>query len=89
MLKAFSSGMPARKNPPKERPTKLFEANNERFAVLRNITILRSIDLYCITLLRLLGKLDASGFWQRCFSTNGSFDAEEYWKVLPDEYQVQ
>ena len=53
-------------------------------AELNGICALKSVDLYVIYTLFLLGRLNTDDFWEKVFTTNGIFDAQEYWSQLPD-----
>ena len=73
---------------PATREAHLFEENNEKFAMLRDIAILRAMDLYCLVLLKIMDQLDQSSFWQKLFESKGQFDAQKYWPALGPEFQI-
>jgi hypothetical protein len=87
-VKGIFVGNAARTQSPATREAHLFEENNEKFAVLRDIAILRTMDVYCLVLLKITDQLDQSSFWQELFELKGQFDAQKYWTALGQEFQI-
>ena len=56
----------------------MFDTNSTTFAKLKKMALLRSMDLYCIVVLKLLHKLDCGKFWKEFFGTEGAFEAAAY-----------
>lgn len=88
VVKGIFIGNAARTEPVLSRDAHLFEENNEKFARLRKMAIIRTADLYAVTVLHLLEQLEISAFWKELFGCQGRFDASAYWAVLPSEYQL-
>ena len=84
-VKGIFIGNNGRHDDPAQR-SRLVEHNIEGYAKIKDIVLLRSVDLYCVLVLLLLKKMDAEQFWKRVFLTKGLFDAADYWKLLPDEF---
>jgi len=85
VVKGFFIGNAARNEEPAVREEVLFEPNCEDYARIKDIVILRTMDLFCLTTLKRLNLLNVSQFWTDFYRSKGSFDATEYWKVLPPE----
>lgn len=86
-VKGIFVGNAARTKAVQSRDLMLFETNSERLAQLRKLAVIRTTDLYCVTILAALGQLDADKFWEKLFSSNGALDVSHYWRALPKEYQ--
>ena len=86
-VKGIFVGNAARNDTPQIRG-KLFEKNNENYALIKEIVIVRSMDLYCLTVLKLLDKLDVAGFLKELYACKGSFDAGKYWEMMHEEYRL-
>ena len=66
-----------------------FEKNAENYATLKDIVILRAMDLFCLTVLRDLQSLDPGDqFWKEFFGCKGSFDGTKFWNALPEELRL-
>jgi hypothetical protein len=87
-VKGIFLGNAGRTQSPSDREAHLFEENNEKFAQLRDIVIVRAMDLYCVVILAIIGQLDRSAFWREFFDCKGRFDAQKYWASLPLEYKI-
>jgi hypothetical protein len=87
-VKGIFVGNAGRTQPPTAREVKLFEQNNEKFAILKEIVIIRAMDLYCLVILATVGQLDLPAFWREFFDCKGPFDAGKYWKGLSSEYNL-
>lgn len=87
-VKGAFIGNSAREKHPDERGA-MFDANNLDYAKLKQMTILRSPDLYCLVLLQIIGVLNAKEFWNEFFECAGEFDATKYWTVLPSEFAIR
>jgi hypothetical protein len=86
VVKGIFIGNSARNDEPVSRG-KLFEKNNEDYAVIKDIVILRSLDLFCLSILKQLGSLDLEAFWKEFYVCKGTFNIEKYWAALPIEFQ--
>jgi hypothetical protein len=86
VVKGIFVGNSARNDEPASRG-KLFEKNNENYAVIKDIVILRSMDFFCLSILKQLGLLDVDIFWKEFYSSKGAFNIEKYWAALPTEFQ--
>lgn len=86
-VKGIFVGNAARNDEPQTRG-KLFEKNNEDYAILKEIVILRTMDLFCLSVLKRLNLLVVDAFWNEFFACKGSFDAAKYWALLPEEFQI-
>jgi hypothetical protein len=85
-VKGILVGNGGRNDEPQNRG-KLFEPNCEGYAQTKDIVILRSMDLFCLVVLKQLDRLDAKGLWKGIFDCRGSFDAAPYLRLLPREFQ--
>jgi len=65
----------------------LFEKNNEHYAIIKDIVIVRSMDLFCLVVLKQLGLLDVAALWKEFYGCKGRLDCSKYWAALPTEYQ--
>ena len=86
VVKGIFIGNSARNDEPTSRG-KLFEKNIEDYAVIKDIVILRSMDLFCLSILKQLDLLDVDVFWKEFYESKGAFDMEKYWAKLPIEFQ--
>jgi hypothetical protein len=86
VVKGIFIGNSARNDEPASRGN-LFEKNNEEYAVIKDIVILRSMDLFCLSILKQLGLLDIDAFWKELYGCKGAFNVEKYWAALPIEFQ--
>ena len=86
VVKGVFIGNSARNDEPRLRG-KLFEKNIEDYAVIKDIVILRSMDLFCLSILKQLGLLDVAAFWKEFYGCKGAFNVEKYWVMLPVEFQ--
>lgn len=84
-VKGIFVGNAERFSPPSARGP-LFESESERFAKLRKITLIRSLNLYTAVLLSNLGIIKADDFWQQLFSTEGNFDSKRYLESIPPPF---
>lgn len=87
-VKGLFVGNSARNDPPTSR-SMLFDSNSEDYAVLKEITVLRSMDLFCLTILKRLKLIDVDSVWSEIYRCKGSFNAEKYWQMLPDEFKLK
>ena len=87
-VKGIFVGNGGRNDEPQNRAN-LFEPNCEGYAQTKDIVILRSMDLFCLVVLKQLGMLDAKGLWKGLFECRGSFDTAPYLKLLPKDFQFQ
>jgi len=87
-VKGMFVGNAGRNDEPSTRGN-LFEKNNENFAKIRDIVILRSMDLYCITILKHLSKIDVNVLWPEIYGSKGAFDATKYWEMLPNQFKLK
>ena len=88
-VKGIFIGNAARNSLPPTRDEKLFEPNGEDYAANRKgFVILRSMDLFCLVLLKLTGSFDSGDFWKRFFGCTGTFDASAYWERVPPEFHL-
>jgi hypothetical protein len=87
-VKGILVGNGGRNDEPQNR-VKLFEPNCEGYAQTKDIVILRSMDLFCLVVLKQLDLLDTKGLWKDMFACKGSFDAAPYLILLPKEFQFQ
>jgi hypothetical protein len=85
-VKGVFVGNASRENEPCTRSS-MFDPNNLEYAKFKRMVLLRSMDLYCIVLLSILGKLQTNEFWNEFFLSDGVFDAFKYWGNLPNEFQ--
>lgn len=85
-VKGVFIGNSARNDVPMSRG-KLFEKNIEDYAIIRDIVILRSMDLFCLTILKQCDLLDDNSFWKDFFASKGALDMTKYWEMLPPEFQ--
>jgi hypothetical protein len=67
----------------------MFDSNNIAYAKLKQMVLLRSVDLYCVVLLMLLRTLNVAEFWEKFFACAGEFDAAEFWDALPQEFRLR
>jgi len=86
-VKGIFVGNSARNDEPQSRG-KLFEKNNEDYAVVKEIVIVRSMDLFCLSILKQLDLLDTATFWREFYGCKGSLDATKYWERLPKDFQI-
>lgn len=86
-VKGIFVGNAARNDEPQTRG-KLFEKNNEDYAVIKGMVIVRSMDLFCLSILKQLGLFDAVAFWKEFYECKGALDATKYWELLPKEFQI-
>jgi hypothetical protein len=86
-VKGIFLGNSARKEEPKQRG-RLFDQNIEKFAAVKGIVILRSMDLFCLVVLKQLNRLDTSMFWKDFWSCKGEFDAKDFWSRLPEPFNI-
>ena len=86
-VKGAFLGNGSREKEPSSRGS-MFESNNIDYAKLKQMVLMRSVDLYCLVLLALLKMLNADEFWDRFFACSGEFDASEYWDALPPEFRL-
>ncbi len=68
---------------------KLFEKNSEDYAVIKEVVVLRSMDLFCLTILKLLTLLDVTKLWKEFYECKGSFDTTRHWAMLPPKFPLQ
>ena len=87
-VKGIFIGNGARTVEPQTR-RKLFEKNSEDYAIIKEMVVLRSMDLFCLTILRLLNLLDVTKLWKEFYECKGSFDATRHWAMLPPKFQLQ
>jgi hypothetical protein len=73
---------------PAQRGVHFFEENNEAFARLRQMALIRSMDLYCLAILSMLDQLNKVSFWKEFFECKGQFEATQYWEALPVAFRV-
>lgn len=88
-VKGMFVGNADRENDLARRQLEVFDANNLSYAVFKTMVVLRSMDLYCVVVLKMTGRLAISEFWEDLFSGVGTLDASKYWEQLPEEYWVQ
>ncbi len=86
-VKGIFIGNSNRSLPPAERK-KLFEDSSSSLAVVRKMTILRTMDLLCFVILKLLDRLDTKALWKNLFECAGQFDATAYHESLPPEFKI-
>jgi len=86
-FKGIFVGNADRNEPPAVRGP-LFESNGESFARIKQFTVLRTTDLYCLRMLAELQLLDNQKLWSELFGCSGSFNASAYWKQLPEQYLI-
>jgi hypothetical protein len=67
---------------------KLFETNCEDYANIKDIVIVRSMDIFCLVILKQLDLLKVGVFWEELFACKGILDAGKYWKLLPGEFSA-
>jgi hypothetical protein len=65
----------------------MFDDNNLRYAKLKQMVPLRSVDLYSIVVLDLVRRLDKQRFWGEFFTTVGYFDAAKYADTVPAQFR--
>lgn len=87
-VKGIFVGNGGRNDEPQNRGN-LFEPNCEGYAQTKDIVILRTMDLFCLVVLKQLDRLETNGLWKGLFDCRGSFDAAPYLKLLPKEFQFQ
>jgi len=87
VVKGIFVGNAARNDEPQNRGT-LFEDNIEKYAEIKDIVILRSMDVFCFVVLKILNLVDTSQLWKEIFDCKGRLDASNYWAVLPKEFQL-
>jgi hypothetical protein len=87
VVKGIFIGNAARNDPPKDRGT-IFEEGNNSYAKIKNIVIIRAMDIYCLCVLRIMGDLDLNAFWTGLFGCQGSFNCGAYWERLPDKFAL-
>jgi len=85
-VKGAFVGNAARDKAPIDRG-QMFDENNLQYAKLKRMVLLRSVDLYWIVMLELLGGLDKQMFWSEFFTTSGYFDAAKYLNAVPVEFR--
>jgi hypothetical protein len=66
----------------------LFDVNSLEFAKVKQMVIIRTVDIYCHVLMALLGKFDRGKFWKLFFSCSGEFDGRDCWEGLPPEFKL-
>jgi hypothetical protein len=86
-VKGIFVGNAARNDEPQSRGS-LFEKNSEDYARVKEALILRTMDLFCFTILKQLSKLDVADLWKALYLAKGCFDATPYWSDLPPEFQI-
>jgi hypothetical protein len=86
-VKGAFVGNASREKEPSSRGS-MFDANNVEYAKLKQMVLMRSVDLYCVVLLTLLRTLNAAEFWEKFFACSGEFDAAEFWDALPQEFRL-
>jgi hypothetical protein len=86
VVKGIFVGNSARNDEPRSRD-KLFEKNNENYAIIKDIVILRSMDLFCLSILKQLGLLDVDAFWKEFYGCKGALPVEKYWATVPAAFQ--
>ena len=80
-VKGIFVGNASRSAEPQTRDS-LFEPNSEKYAQTKGFVILRSMDLFCLVLLKQVSTLDLDEMWKRIYACQGSFDANDYWQRL-------
>jgi hypothetical protein len=80
-------GNAARDQPPADRG-EMFDDNNLQYAKLKRMVLLRSVDLYWMVVLELLGRLNKQSFWSEFFTTIGYFNATKYVDTVPPEFRL-
>jgi hypothetical protein len=53
----------------------MFDPNNVAYGKAKGMVILRTVDLYCVVMLKLTENLDQEGFWKEFFECVGEFEA--------------
>ncbi len=86
-VKGAFVGNASRENEPSSRGS-MFDSNNIDYAKLKQMVLMRSMDLYCVVLLALVGMLNVEKFWAKFFDCSGEFDAAEFWDGLPQEFRL-
>lgn len=86
-VKGIFVGNSDRKNDPENRGV-LFEENNLRFARMKKMTLIRTVDLLCFVILKKISSLDVSDLWQQIFACEGPFDASAYHDQLPPDLKL-
>ena len=64
----------------------MFDTNNLNYAKLKQMVVITSVDLYCLVVLELTGKLDEKQFWKEFIECSGEFEATKYRDALPAEF---
>lgn len=86
-VKAAFVGNAAREKHPSARGP-MFDTNNLNYAKLKQMVLISSVDLYCLVVLELTGKLDTREFWREFMECIGEFDAAKYRNALPAEFAL-
>jgi hypothetical protein len=86
-VKGVFVGNAAREKHPSARGA-MFDTNNLNYAKLKQMVVISSLDLYCLVVLELIGKLDKKQFWQEFIECAGEFDGAKYRGALPAEFTL-
>jgi hypothetical protein len=86
-VKGAFVGNAARDKAPTDR-SGMFDENSLQYAKLKRMVLLRSMDLYWMVVLELLGRLDKQMFWSELFATIGYFNAAKYVDTVPPEFRL-
>ena len=86
-IKGIFVGNADRESDPTTRPIEIFDSNNLSYAVFKKMIVLRSMDLYCLVVLKMTDRL--TDLWDELLAGVGTFDASKYWARMPKEYWIQ
>jgi len=86
-VKGVFVGNAAREKHPSTRGA-MFDTNNLNYAKLKQMVVITSVDLYCLAVLELTGKLDKKQFWKEFTECSGEFEATKYRDALPAEFAL-
>lgn len=86
-VKGIFIGNSNRSAEPKKREN-LFEKSSANLADVRKIVIIRTLDLLCLVVLQMLGKLDQTKLWNEIFQCAGQFNAKKYHDDLLPDFKI-
>jgi hypothetical protein len=84
--KGIFVGNANRNEDPIKRDGPLVEPESENFARAKDMVILRSLDLFCVVVLKQIGLLNADKFISEFCLCKGSFDCADYHAQMPPEF---
>jgi hypothetical protein len=87
-IKGIFVGNADRESDPTTRQIEIFDSNNLSYAVFKKMIVFRSMDLYCLVVLKMTDRLAVPDLWDELFSGVGTFNAARYWTEVPEEFQL-